>query len=55
MVRLALTLVRVWDIRKAKAPVTVYDVQSYLTPKLYELYESEVLFDRFELGLTSDK
>lgn len=46
--------VKTWDIRKNKAPVTNLRLCSYLERKLCDLYESENIFDKFEISSSAD-
>jgi serine/threonine-protein phosphatase 2A regulatory subunit B len=41
--------VQVWDIRNQSKPCKVFNVTDYLEKKLCELYESENIFDKFDL------
>jgi serine/threonine-protein phosphatase 2A regulatory subunit B len=41
--------VNLWDIRNTKNPVKNYNVTDYLEKKLCEVYESETIFDKFDL------
>jgi serine/threonine-protein phosphatase 2A regulatory subunit B len=41
--------VHIWDVRNNKAPVRSYSVTDYLEKKLCEVYESELIFDKFDL------
>lgn len=45
---------KTWDIRKNKAPVSNIRLCSYLERKLCDLYESENIFDKFELCSSPD-
>ena len=40
--------VKEWDIRNESEPVSVYNVQDVLSPKLVDLYENDCIFDKFE-------
>ena len=46
--------VKAWDIRKNRTPVTNLRLCSYLERKLCDLYESENIFDKFELCSSPD-
>ncbi len=46
--------VKVWDVRMETQPVEVHQVHPYLRSKLYNLYESECLVDRFECNWSAD-
>jgi len=39
---------KIWDININAGPVVIYNVHEYLQPKLYELYENDNIFDKFE-------
>lgn len=41
--------VHLWDIRNTKMPFKSYNVTDYLEKKLCEVYESETIFDKFDL------
>lgn len=41
--------VMIWDVRQTKQPVQTFNVTEYLDKKLCEVYESERIFDRFDL------
>jgi len=42
----------IWDIRKTKSPVKSFYVTDYLDKKLCEVYESEMIFDKFDLQVS---
>lgn len=46
--------VHLWDIRNTKVPVRTFNVTDYLEKKLCECYESETIFDKFDLQLSPD-
>ena len=46
-----LMTVRVWDLAMTRAPVRVIDVADSLRPRLSELWETERIFDRFEVAV----
>jgi hypothetical protein len=46
-----LMTVRVWDLAMTRAPVRVIDVADSLRPRLSELWETERIFDRFEIAV----
>jgi len=39
---------KIWDVNMEAEPVKVFDVHDYVKSKLYELYENDGLFDKFE-------
>ena len=41
--------VQLWDIRKENIPLQAYNVNDYLDKHLVDLYESEQIFDKFDL------
>jgi len=45
---------KVWDINMENEPIAVYSVHDHIKPKLYELYESDVIFDKFECCWSPD-
>lgn len=46
--------VHIWDVRNNKAPVRSFNVTDYLEKKLCEVYESETIFDKFDLQVSPD-
>ena len=46
--------VQIWDVRNNKQPVQTLNVTEYLDGKLCELYESERIFDKFDLQVSPD-
>ena len=45
---------RIWDVRQTRHPVQTFNVTEYLDKKLCEVYESERIFDRFDLQVSPD-
>jgi serine/threonine-protein phosphatase 2A regulatory subunit B len=41
--------VQLWDVRNNKQPFKTFHVTDYLDKKLCEVYESETIFDKFDL------
>eukprot|EP01119_Soliformovum_irregulare_P008377 TRINITY_DN214_c0_g1_i1.p1 TRINITY_DN214_c0_g1~~TRINITY_DN214_c0_g1_i1.p1 ORF type:complete len:512 (+),score=114.78 TRINITY_DN214_c0_g1_i1:51-1586(+) len=39
---------KVWDIRMSTGPACSFNIHDHLRPKLYELYENDCIFDKFE-------
>jgi len=39
---------KIWDVNINAGPVVTYNVHEHLQPKLYELYENDNIFDKFE-------
>jgi serine/threonine-protein phosphatase 2A regulatory subunit B len=46
--------VQIWDIRNTKMPFKTYNATDYLEKKLCEVYESETIFDKFDLQISPD-
>ncbi len=46
--------VHIWDLRNNKAPYRSFNVTDYLEKKLCEVYESETIFDKFDLQISPD-
>jgi len=46
--------VKVWDLAMDREPVVSIDVSQHLQPKLCELYESDCIFDKFELAVCGE-
>jgi serine/threonine-protein phosphatase 2A regulatory subunit B len=46
--------VHIWDVRNNKTPVRTFNVTDYLEKKLCEVYESETIFDKFDLQISPD-
>ena len=44
---------KVWDIAMESKPVKVININEKLRPMLCELYESDCIFDKFEVALSS--
>mmetsp|Transcript_5016 Transcript_5016/g.12924 ORF Transcript_5016/g.12924 Transcript_5016/m.12924 type:complete len:477 (-) Transcript_5016:272-1702(-) len=45
---------KLWDVAMERAPVLTLDVHDHLRAKLCELYENDLIFDRFECGWSGD-
>lgn len=43
---------KIWDVNMESEPVKVIDVHDHVKSKLYELYENDGLFDKFECALS---
>eukprot|EP01114_Cavostelium_apophysatum_P006091 TRINITY_DN1730_c0_g1_i2.p1 TRINITY_DN1730_c0_g1~~TRINITY_DN1730_c0_g1_i2.p1 ORF type:complete len:468 (+),score=132.32 TRINITY_DN1730_c0_g1_i2:177-1580(+) len=41
--------IKIWDVNMDSEPIKVYNVHDHLRGKLYELYENDFIFDKFEL------
>lgn len=46
--------VKVWDLRMENKPVHTIPVHDYLAPHLYNLYENDCIFDKFEVSSSPD-
>lgn len=46
--------VMIWDVRQTRHPVQTFNVTEYLDKKLCEVYESERIFDHFDLQVSPD-
>tara|TARA_B110000305_G_C19299213_1_gene568286 strand:+ start:374 stop:691 length:318 start_codon:yes stop_codon:yes gene_type:complete len=46
--------IQIWDIRNQRQPCKVLNVTEYLDKKLCEVYESENIFDKFDLHVSPD-
>ncbi len=46
--------VHIWDVRNNSQPVQTLNVTEYLDTKLCEVYESERIFDKFDLQVSPD-
>jgi len=45
---------QIWDVRNTKVPCKTYNVNEYLEKKLCEVYESETIFDKFDMHISPD-
>lgn len=39
---------KIWDVNLDSDPIAIYNVHEHIRPKLYELYENDIIFDKFE-------
>lgn len=46
--------VHVWDIRNTRTPARSFNVTDYLEKRLCEVYESEAIFDKFDMQVSPD-
>jgi serine/threonine-protein phosphatase 2A regulatory subunit B len=46
--------VHVWDVRFNRRPCRSFNVTDYLEKRLCEVYESETIFDKFDLAISPD-
>lgn len=46
--------VHVWDIRNTRTPARTLNVTDYIEKKLCDVYESEAIFDKFDLHVSPD-
>jgi len=44
----------IWDVRNTKGPVKSFNVNDYMEKKLCEVYESETIFDKFDMQVSPD-
>ncbi len=47
-------MTHIWDIRNTKGPVKSYNVNDYMEKKLCEVYDSETIFDKFDMQISPD-
>lgn len=45
---------RIWDLRSESRPILTYPVQEGLRNRLAELYESDLIFDKFDVAVSGD-
>ena len=45
---------KIWDVNMESKPVDMIRIHEYLRPKLWDLYESENVYDVFECAASSD-
>jgi len=45
---------KLWDVAMERSPVLTLDVHDYLRARLVELYENDLIFDKFECGWSGD-
>jgi len=46
---------KIWDVNMEAEPVAVYNVHEHIRPKLYELYENDIIFDKFECCFSNNE
>jgi len=46
--------VHIWDVRNNKSPLRSLNVNDYLEKRLCECYESEAIFDKFDMQVSSN-
>jgi serine/threonine-protein phosphatase 2A regulatory subunit B len=46
--------VHVWDVRNTRTPARSFNVTDYLEKRLCEVYESEAIFDKFDIQVSPD-
>jgi serine/threonine-protein phosphatase 2A regulatory subunit B len=46
--------VHVWDIRNTKLPARTLNINDYLEKRLCDAYETEAIFDKFDLHVSPD-
>lgn len=45
---------KVWDVNMERQPVKTISLHDHLRPKLYDLYENDYLFDKFDISIGHD-
>eukprot|EP01117_Protostelium_nocturnum_P005665 TRINITY_DN2045_c0_g1_i1.p1 TRINITY_DN2045_c0_g1~~TRINITY_DN2045_c0_g1_i1.p1 ORF type:complete len:393 (-),score=124.31 TRINITY_DN2045_c0_g1_i1:143-1321(-) len=45
---------KIWDVNNDSSPLAIYNVHDHIKPKLYELYENDIIFDKFECCWSPD-
>jgi len=46
--------VKMWDINMENKPVKTVSLHDYLRPMLYDLFTSDIIFDKFEVCCSPD-
>lgn len=46
--------VKIWDVNMQTRPVKTVSLHDYLRPMLYDLYTSDIIFDKFEVCCSPD-
>ena len=46
--------VKIWDVHMESRPVKTVALHDYLRPMLYDLYTSDIIFDKFEVCCSAD-
>jgi serine/threonine-protein phosphatase 2A regulatory subunit B len=46
--------IKIWDVNVERRPVKTIALHDYLRPMLYDLYTSDTIFDKFEVGCSAD-
>ena len=46
--------IHIWDIRNSKTPIRSLNVNDYLEKRLCEVYESEAIFDKFDMQISAN-
>lgn len=46
--------VKIWDINMENKPVKTIALHDYLRPMLYDLFTSDIIFDKFEICCSPD-
>jgi serine/threonine-protein phosphatase 2A regulatory subunit B len=46
--------VKIWDVNVENRPVKTIPLHDYLRPMLYDLYNSDTIFDKFEVCCSPD-
>eukprot|EP01031_Cornospumella_fuschlensis_P036343 gene36343-44087_t len=45
---------KIWDVNMCSRPVKTVHIHDYLRPMLYDLYTSDIIFDKFEVACSRD-
>jgi serine/threonine-protein phosphatase 2A regulatory subunit B len=46
--------VKIWDVNMENKPVKTIALHDYLRPMLYDLFTSDIIFDKFEICCSPD-
>lgn len=46
--------IKIWDVNMERRPVKTVALHDYLRPMLYDLYTSDIIFDKFEVCCSPD-
>ena len=46
--------VKVWDVNMENKPIKTIPLHDYLRPMLYDLFTSDIIFDKFEVCCSPD-
>ncbi len=45
---------KIWDVNMDSRPLAVINIHEHLKDKLYDLYENDCIFDRFDCSFSGD-